>query len=95
MRSAIKIWRESKDRYKYLDKVGEVVSFTWINSPPKGFSDKSYMVVMVELIDGKRVVGELVGEKIKMGDRVKGILRRIGKATSDEVIKYGVKWKKL
>ena len=95
MRSAVRIWRESGERYKNLDKVGKVVSFTKICSPPQGFGDKPYMVVMVEFGKKGRVVGELVDEEIKTGDKVKGVIRRLGKAEKDEVLEYGVKWKRL
>lgn len=95
MRSAVKIWRESRDRYLNLDKTGKVISFTKINSPPEGFGGVAYMVVIVELSSKKRVVGELVDQEIKIGDQVKGVLRRLGKVQKDEVIEYGVKWKKL
>lgn len=94
MNSAIKIWREKKDRYQDLDEVGEVVSWTKINSPPEGFGDKPYGVVMVEL-DKKMVVGQLIDSEVKIGDKVRGVLRRLGVVKKDEVIEYGVKWKKL
>lgn len=95
MRSAARVWRESKKRYENLDKVGQVVSFSRINSPPEGFGDKQYAVVMVEFDKGKRVVGGLVDKMVKIGDQVKGVIRRVGKAEKSEVLEYGVKWKRL
>lgn len=95
MTTAIKIWREKEERYINLDKVGKVVSWTKINSPPERFGDQAYIVVMVELEKGKRVVGEFIDKKIKTGDRVCGVLRRLGEVQADEVIEYGVKWKKI
>jgi uncharacterized OB-fold protein len=95
MTSAIKIWREKEERYLNLNKVGRVVSWTKIVSPPNGFGEKAYIVVMVEFGDKSRVVGELVDEKVKTGDKVYGILRKLGEAKTDEVIEYGVKWKKI
>ena len=95
MKSSIKIWREKEERYSHLDKIGKVVSWTKIESPPKGFGDKAYGVAMVEFLDKSRVVGELVDKTIKTGDKVCGVLRKIGKAKRDEVIEYGVKWKKI
>lgn len=102
MTTAIKIWREKEERYSNLDKIGKVVSWTKIESPPKGFGDKAYVVVMVEFrpeadqpMAEKRVVGELVDMEIKTGDKVQGILRKLGKVKADEVIEYGVKWKRI
>jgi|GEM_PF-4562849 uncharacterized OB-fold protein len=95
MITAIKIWREKEERYKNLNKTGKVISWTRIISPPKGFGDKAYIVVMVEFSDKQRVIGELVDGKIKTGDKVQGILRKLGKVKANEVIEYGVKWKKI
>jgi len=93
MKSAVKIWREQKERLEQLDKVGRVVSWTRILEAPAGF-EGVYIVVMVEMRKGKRVVGELIGEKEpEFGVRVKGVLRRIGRGDKDGVIEYGVKFK--
>lgn len=92
MRSAVKIWREKRERYKHLDKVGKVISFTKIHEAPDGFKGQ-YMVGIVEVDKGK-TVGQVVGE-VKIGDRVVGVLRKLGDSPKQEVIEYGVKWKKL
>ena len=95
MKSVVKIWRESKERYKNLDQKGKVVSWTKIIEPPAGWQGQ-YYVVMVELVDKKRVMGQLVdSKKIKTGDEVVGVVRKLGEVGSNEVIEYGVKWKKL
>ncbi|MEA3354940.1 MAG: OB-fold domain-containing protein [Patescibacteria group bacterium] len=97
MKSSIKIWREKEERYVFLSKIGRVVSFTKIHEAPKGFRS-SYIVVMVEVENGERVVGQLVGDvkqSIKIGDKVIGVLRKLREPEKKEVIKYGVKWKKI
>ena len=95
MRSAAKIWRGKEKRLKNLGKTGKVVSWTKILESPEGFEDKPYYVVMVEVKD-KKAVGQMVeGREPKVGDKVVGVLRRLGEAKRDEVIEYGVKWKKV
>ena len=123
MKSAVKIWRESKERYKNLDKRGKVVSWTKIIEPPVGWQGQ-YYVAIIELLDKKvpihsgsshlarnsrddklalkslaslpKTVGQLIeSKKIKTGDVVVGVLRKLGEAESNEVIEYGVKWKKI
>ncbi len=93
MKSAVKIWREKEERLESLNKLGKVVSWTRILEAPAGF-EGVYIVVMVEMRKGKRVVGELIGGKEpEFGGRVKGVLRRIGKRDKAGVIEYGVKFK--
>lgn len=92
MRSPVKLWREKEERYKHLDKVGRIVSFTKIHEAPDGFKGQ-YMVGIIE-VDKVRVVGQIVGE-VKTGDKVVGVLRRLGDSLKQEVIEYGVKWKRL
>lgn len=93
MKSAVKIWREKNERLENLNKVGRVVSWTRILEAPAGF-EGAYIVVMVGMRKGKRVVGELIGEKEpEFGTRVRGVLRRIGRGDRDGVIEYGVKFK--
>ncbi|MFH2061672.1 MAG: OB-fold domain-containing protein [Candidatus Beckwithbacteria bacterium] len=93
MKSSVKIWREKEERYKYLGEIGRVVSFTKIHEAPKGFKGP-YTIVMVE-VGEKRVVGQLVADQIKIGQKVVGVLRRLREPNPKEVIEYGVKWKKL
>ena len=89
MNSIVKIWRDKEKRYRHLGKMGKIVSFTKI-------TDGNYFVGIVKLNDKKRTVGELIDMKeVKIGDKVEGVLRRLGKSEKNEVIEYGVKWKKV
>ena len=95
-KSASKVWREKKENYQYLGKTGRVISMTRIIEGPKGFSGQPYWVVMVEINNSKRVVGQLVNIKPpQVGDRVKAVARRLSQPEKEEVIEYGVKWKKI
>ena len=96
MRSPVKLWRESQERYRYLEEEGNVVSFTRIMEGVEGFGGRPYWVVLVELGRGQRTVGQWVEEKEpKTGDKVIGVIRRLREPGEQEVIEYGVKWKKL
>ena len=89
MKSTVKIWRDKEKRYRYLEKIGKIVSFTKI-------IDGNYFAGIIEMKNKKRTAGELVDMKeVKMGEKVEGVLRRLGKSEKNKVIEYGVKWKKL
>jgi len=89
MRSTVQIWRDKQKRYRYLGEIGKVVSFTRI-------VDGNYYVGIIEMNGKKRTVGELVDmREVKIGNKVEGVLRRLGKSEKNEVIEYGVKWKKI
>jgi len=96
MKSPVKIWREKEERCKYLDRVGRVVSFTKIYEPPNGLKGRC-TVVMVK-VNKEKVVGQLVdckNDSLEIGDKVVGVIRRLGESLDQEVIEYGVKWKRL
>lgn len=91
---AVPIWRNQKNNYQNLNKVGKVVSKTRIIEAPKGFKGP-YWVVLVQLPSTK-VVGQWADvAEPKIGMKVVGVLRKIGEAEADEVLEYGVKWKQL
>lgn len=93
MKSAVATWRNQKNNYQSLGAVGKVVTKTRIIEAPKGFSGP-YWVVMVQL-KNRRVVGQWADEvEPKLGMKVIGILRRLGRPDKAGVIEYGVKWKK-
>jgi len=95
--SPAKIWREAKARYQYLGKSGLLISFTKIWQGPAGFETNSpYWVGMVRLKGNQKVTGQIIGnqeEKLKMGVKVKGVLRILNKGNETGVIEYGVKFK--
>ncbi len=96
MKSAVRIWRDRKQRYKYLGVRGKVVSFTKIIHGPEGFSKSPYWVVLVELESKAktRVEAQLVGRQApKIGVKVVGVMRRLGVADKQGVIEYGVKFR--
>lgn len=99
MISPVKIWRRQKEIRSILGKRGTVVSFTHIQVPADQFKQYApYMVAMIELEGGERIVGQVVdsGDRdIKIGSTVMVTLRKIGRSTEDGVIAYGMKFKLL
>lgn len=96
--SPVKTWRNQKKTIEILGNFGTVISFTVIRVPPLGFENQApYPVVIAKL--GKRlVVGQLVGsdaKNIKIGMKVKTVLRRIKDPGKEGIIPYGVKFKPL
>jgi uncharacterized OB-fold protein len=96
MTSPIQIWREAKNRYQYLGKIGRILSLTKIQTPLAGF-EKSlpYYAAIIELAEGKKITGQLIenSKEPKMGSQVIGVLRRLKNPDEKGIIEYGVKWK--
>ena len=98
MTSPVKIWRNQKKIRTQLGQSGEIISFTFIRTPPVGFEAYApYPVVLVQLTSG-RMVGQLVDFEVahlKPGQKVKAVLRRIREPDTEGVIPYGIKFKPL
>lgn len=97
MISPVKIWRRQKEVRKILGKEGKIVTFTKIFIAGSDFKKYApYFVVLVKLDDGERSMAQLVDYtdvKVKIGARVKAILRKVREVSSEDVIAYGVKFK--
>lgn len=97
MINPISYWREKKQHYQYLGKIGKLISFTRINHPPKGFGRLPYYVGIVEFKNKQRKTGQLILEakEIYLGAKVKGVIRIIGEPEPEAIINYGIKFKIL
>ncbi|HUV47145.1 MAG TPA: hypothetical protein VMW29_03355 [Candidatus Bathyarchaeia archaeon] len=97
MQSPIVYWRERKKEYRFLDRVGKLVSFTKIFNPPAGFEPWPYYSAIAEFRNGLKKTGQLVleGKKPKIGGKVLGVIRRIGLQDKSGIINYGIKFKLL
>ena len=74
---------------------GKVVSFTIIRIPPEGFEKYTpYAVAIIELDEGSRISGQIVGdpEKVAMGQKVRPVFRKLQEDNSDGLIQYGLKF---
>ena len=99
MYSPVKLWRNQKHTQTLLGKKGVILTWTFIRVPPDGFSGQApYPVVVVELEDNKRITAQMVdcdNHHMKVGQKVKTVLRRITEPSVEGVIPYGVKVKPI
>lgn len=91
------IWRKNKDLSKYLGLRGKLLVWTTIHTPPLGFEHQvPYVVGVVELENGERLsveVADCTEDDLKLNQKVITVIRRIGQATPDGLIHYGIKVK--
>jgi len=97
MTSPVVYWRNKKNAFSHLNKVGRLISFTKIHNPPIGFGKHAYWVGIVEFSAGEKKTGQLVleGKTPKIDAQVIGIARKPRKEDTKSVISYGVKFKLL
>lgn len=80
-----------------LSRKGRVINFTIIRHPPTGFVGKEpYVVAIVELEDGARVLAQLTDvkpEDLKIGLEVEAVFRKYREQASNGVIEYGIKFR--
>lgn len=95
--SPVKIWRNQKKIQKILGSTGTVVSFSMVYVPPIRFeSTAPYPVVLVQMNDKTRHIGQCTDwtkETLKIGQKVKAVLRKTREADNEGVIPYGIKFK--
>lgn len=96
MVSPVKIWRRQKRIREILGKRGKILTWTKIFVSGSGFKKFApYFVVLVELENKKKVVGQLVDweeEENLFGKKVKAVLRKVREVKEEDVIPYGVKF---
>lgn len=97
MISPVKIWRHQKKVAYLLDQEGKILSWTLIRVPPLGYEQEApYPVVLVKLLNGEKIIGQLVDwqeKDLKTGRKVEAVYRRISKPDSEGVIPYGIKFR--
>lgn len=96
MSNAIYCWRSSKERYRFLNRQGKILSLTEIYTPVGAVKDDfPYFVALVKFDNGERALGQIVSENFfpKIGNKVIGVLRRLQKPQKKDVVEYGVKFK--
>lgn len=98
MSSPIQIWREHKLLHNYLGKKGKILVWTKINVAPSGFEHQVPYIVGIIQFEDKRISLEIVDceeNTLKVNQKVEVVIRKIGKAKSEDVIEYGVKVKPI
>lgn len=96
MISPVKIWRRQKKIRKILGQEGKIISWTKIYVAGKEFRKQApYFVVLVELNNKQKVVGQLVDffdKEAKIGMKVVAVLRKTREVKEEDIIPYGVKF---
>jgi hypothetical protein len=82
-----------------LAETGRVVSWTVVRNPPAGYMEYApYLVALVELDDGVRVLSQLVDVepvKVETGMRVEAAFRRVKVDGNSGIIEYGYKFRPI
>ena len=99
MSTPANIWRAHKNLASFLKKTGKIIVWTKIFVAPVGFEHQTpYLVGIIEFEDGQRLPLQIVDceeKNLKINQKIKIVIRRIGKAKSEDVIEYGLKAKPL
>ncbi len=102
MNSPVTIWRSHKNLHNYLSKVGKLLVWTKVLVPPAGFEHEApYLVGIVQFdppAGGQRLPLQIVDceeKDLKVNLKVITVIRKIGKARSEDVIEYGLKAKPI
>jgi len=91
----IRLWRQQKEKFKYLGELGKIVSVSKVTTTPKELAPFApYWVGVVQLKGGKRLTAPVICLKRspQSGDRVVGVLRRLRPPDEKGIIEYGVKF---
>lgn len=96
MSSPVQIWRNHKNLNKYLNKVGRLLVWTKILVAPTGFEHQVPYLVGIVDFGKERLPLQIVDceeKTLKPNQKVKIVIRKIGKVKPDDVIEYGLKAK--
>lgn len=95
MISPVKIWRRQKQIRKLLNKTGKILTWTIIYIAGSEFKIYApFPAVIAKLEDGEKVTAPLVDYEendLKMGKKVKVILRKVREGDKEDVLVYGIK----
>lgn len=99
MISPVKIWRRQKEIRNILGKKGEILTWTVIYAAGTEFKKFApFPVAIVKLENGEKITAPIVDyekDDLKMGKKVKVILRRVREAEAEDVLVYGIKFKPI
>lgn len=99
MNSPVTIWRSHKQLNNYLNKVGRLLVWTKVFVAPEGFEHQTpYLVGIIEFSKQERMPLQIVDceeKDLKVNMKVVTVIRKIGKAKSEDVIEYGLKVKPI
>lgn len=93
----VKQWRRQKHVASLIGKKGRILQWTIIRTPAKFFGKEApYPVVIVEMDNNKKMIGQLVDweEKDLVKDKkVVAVLRRLPVENNENIISYHIKFK--
>lgn len=93
----VKLWRRQKNVASHIGRAGKILQWTIVRVPPKAFHHEApYPVVIVELENRERMIGQLVDweeSDLKKGKGVVAVLRRSFLGDSESIIAYNIKFK--
>lgn len=82
-----------------LSRTGKIYSYTVVYTPPRGRENYGpYIMAIVELDDGARVMSEVVDidpSEVKIGMPVEMLFRKIGEESDAGIIYYGYKFRPI
>lgn len=89
--------RKGKLSEKAMPRTGKIYSFTLVTGAPVGFEyETPYFLAIIELDNGVKILSQVVdsdAEKVKIGQPVKAVFRRIQSGGEEDAIAYGYKFK--
>ena len=91
------IWRAQRGNYERcrLSDCGVIESFTVIRTAHDGFEKYTpYIIGLIKLDDGSKITGQIINNinDVKIGKRVKYIIRKRFENGVDGIIFYGFKF---
>src|SRR3989344_5685261 len=98
MSSPAEIWRSHKELHNYLGKRGRLIVWTKILVAPTGFEHQVPYLVGIVQVNDERMPVQIVDcneSELKTNQKMEVVIRKIGKAKSEDVIEYGVKVKPI
>ncbi len=98
MSSPVQIWRQHKVLKNYLGKTGKLLVWTKILVAPQGFENQVPYLVGIVQFNGEKLPVQIVDcdeKDLKPNQKVQVVIRKIGKAKSEDVIEYGIKVKPI
>jgi hypothetical protein len=79
-----------------ISNPGKLISFSVIRNAPAGFEGQApYVVGIIELAKKIRITAQIVNvdpRKLKIGQKLVSVFRRLSVADSESVIHYGLKF---
>ncbi len=95
----VKLWRRQKETASLIGAKGKILLWSMIRIPTSTFmSQAPYPIVIVELENKKRIIGQLVDwqeEDFVVGRAVEVVLRRTHTQDNESVIHYTTKVRPL